>query len=69
MVCLSQNEYFVLGDNSPLSQDSRAWRQGPGVPQSLLVGRPFVVHLPSRSLSFHGLRLQVPDLARVRPIR
>ena len=68
-VCLSPNEYFVLGDNSPLSQDSRAWAQGPGVPESLLVGRPLVVHLPSRSMSFRGLRLQVPDFARIRPLR
>jgi hypothetical protein len=43
------------------------------VPRSLLIGRPFVVHLPSKPLTL-GLAgrevvLRVPDLDRVRYIR
>jgi hypothetical protein len=62
----------MLGDNSPVSLDSRAWSE-PAVPRSLLVGRPFVVHLPSRPLSLglggREVVLRVPDLSRVRYIR
>ena len=44
---LEGDELFVLGDNSPVSHDSRRWPDG-AVPGSLLVGKPFVVHLPSK---------------------
>lgn len=36
---LGQDEYFVLGDNSPISVDSRIWMGGETVPARLLVGR------------------------------
>ncbi len=42
---LGPDEYFVLGDNSPISVDSRAWTGGKTVPGSLLIGRP----LPPRA--------------------
>jgi signal peptidase I len=44
---LDANELFVLGDNSPVSHDSRRWPDG-AVSMNLLVGKPFVVHLPSK---------------------
>lgn len=66
---LSDDEYFVLGDNSPLSEDSRAWRESPAVPAELLVGQPFVVHLPSRRAVWGSLQLQIPDTSRIRYIR
>jgi len=41
-VTLGPDEYFVLGDNSPISDDSRTWPLGPAVPAKLLVGKPFL---------------------------
>jgi signal peptidase I len=69
---LGPDEYYVLGDNSPVSHDSRRWPQ-PAVHESLLLGKPFVVHLPSRqakvtvgSMTRH---IRIPDLPRIRYIR
>lgn len=36
---LKSDEYFVLGDNSPVSVDSRTWTGGQPIPARLLVGR------------------------------
>jgi signal peptidase I len=36
---LGPDEYFILGDNSPISVDSRSWMGGETVPARLLVGR------------------------------
>ncbi len=66
---LAADEYFVLGDNSPLSEDSRSWQSGPGVPRELLVGKPLFVHLPSRLLDWRSWRLQLPDHTRMRYVR
>lgn len=66
---LGDDEYFVLGDNSPLSEDSRAWEDSPAVPEELLVGRPIVVHIPSRRAVWGSLQLQIPDTNRIRYIR
>jgi signal peptidase I len=35
---LGADEYFVLGDNAPLSEDSRHWTD-PGLPRKLLLGK------------------------------
>lgn len=66
---LGVNEYFTLGDNSPVSEDSRLWPDGPGVPEELLVGKPIIVHLPSRLLDAPWGQIQVPDPSRIRYIR
>ena len=44
---LGAKEYFVLGDNSGNSQDSRKW-PSPGVPEADFIGKPFLVHQPLR---------------------
>ena len=37
---LGPDEYFILGDNSPISVDSRSWMGGETVRESQFVGRP-----------------------------
>jgi signal peptidase I len=44
---LGSNEFFVLGDNSGNSQDSRRW-PAPGVPEMDFIGKPFLIHQPLR---------------------
>ncbi|RMG38885.1 MAG: hypothetical protein D6725_06470 [Planctomycetota bacterium] len=69
---LGIDEYFVLGDNTAVSADSRLWDRA-GVPESMLIGRPLVVHLPSRTIRWRlGTwtgRFRVPEWRRVRYIR
>lgn len=66
---LKDDEYFVLGDNSPVSHDSRRW-ETPAVHQSLLIGKPFLVHLPSKPGSLrigkYEIPLRMPDWERIR---
>jgi len=53
---LKKGEYFVLGDNSPASSDSRRWKE-PGVPRENLIGQAFLVFWPvhhMRWLAFWG---------------
>lgn len=69
---LESDEFFFLGDNSPVSLDSRGWKH-PAVKRHLLVGRPMMVHLPSKPVrirlgeSVNYIRL--PDFERMRWIR
>jgi signal peptidase I len=59
---LDKDEFFVLGDNSPASLDSRLWTE-PGlgngrkyrvgvVPRDYLVGKAFVVFWPGGQIPF-----------------
>jgi signal peptidase I len=66
---LGDDEYFVLGDNSPISEDSRTWTEDRFVSLKSLVGKPFLVIFPFCEISLGGWRIQVPDLARIRYIR
>lgn len=69
---LGDDEFFFLGDNSPVSLDSRGWKH-PTVPRHLLVGRPLCVHLPSRPAQFRfgnsSTLLRLPDFESMRWIR
>src|SRR5205085_12019715 len=51
-VLLGAGEYFVLGDNSPNSDDNRFWSGPDGqpmpVPEANFLGKPFLIHMPSR---------------------
>jgi signal peptidase I len=40
---LAADEFYVLGDNSPLSQDSRGQRSDAAVPAKLLLGKPLMI--------------------------
>lgn len=68
---LASNEYFVLGDNSPVSNDGRSWSDG-AVKDFQLIGKPFVVHLPSRPgeiiLGGRTRYIRIPDFRRMRYI-
>lgn len=68
---LGPDEYFMLGDNSAISNDSRSWNV-PAIPRRLLVGKPIAVHLPTRSwtgtLLGRPVRFAYPDLTRIRSL-
>jgi signal peptidase I len=61
--------YFVLGDNSPVSLDSRCWPEGPTADAQLLVGKPLVVLLSPGGAQWLDRWFKVPDLTRIRYIR
>ncbi|MGZ3389122.1 MAG: signal peptidase I [Isosphaeraceae bacterium] len=68
---LKDDVYFVLGDNSPVSNDSRFWSGSPVVPRSMFLGKPFLVHLPGQvvALEVFGRSVYwVPDPRRIRYI-
>ncbi|WP_205678764.1 signal peptidase I [Aquisphaera insulae] len=68
---LGPDDYFVLGDNSPVSSDSRFWGGSPVVPRSMFLGKPFLVHLPGQvvALEVFGRSVYwVPDPRRIRYI-
>ncbi len=66
---LAEDEYFVLGDNSPVSEDSRTWPAPGAVSAKLLLGKPLAVHFPVRLVHWWGWTFQVPDPAKIRYIR
>lgn len=76
---LEKDQFFMCGDNSPASRDSRLWsgvdpwvaatlEDRPGVvPRTLMMGKAFFVYFPSpyRNLG----RIPVPDFGRLRFIK
>jgi signal peptidase I len=68
-VRLGAGEYYVLGDNSPVSEDSRTWPNGGAIDAKFLVGKPLAA-IPSVQLTPWGdWHFQVPNPARIRYIR
>jgi signal peptidase I len=69
LVVLGEDNYYVLGDNSSISEDSRTW--GPRLPvhANSLLGKPLAVIYPPRMKAIFGVRFQIPDFARIRYIR
>ena len=69
---LGPEELFVLGDNSPVSRDSRCWTDGLVLHRDLLLGKPLVVHLPSRrhriQLGGWQTEVRIPEPSRIRYI-
>ena len=69
---LREGEYFVLGDNSPVSNDSRFWPTGPVVRRRDFLGKPFLVHLPGQLAAvraFGRTICRIPDPREIRYIR
>ena len=65
---IGPDEYFMLGDNSSASKDSRAWDKVHAVHRSLMVGRALVVFWPhmipaswSVPLRFRGQEVRLPS--------
>lgn len=69
---LGPDEFFVLGDNSPVSRDSRCWTDGLVLHRDLLLGKPLVVHLPSRrqrlTVGPWQTEIRIPEPSRIRYI-
>lgn len=69
---LNESEFFMLGDNSPVSLDSRSWGTA-AVSREQLLGKPLLVHLPSKPGHFrwgnHELNFRIPDFSRIRYVR
>lgn len=70
---LRAGEFFALGDNSPVSRDSRSWPAGRMLMDDMFQGKPFLVHLPSRKrrMQLGGWRadIRIPEFSRIRYIR
>lgn len=69
---LGADEYFMLGDNTANSDDSRTWAI-PAVPQKNFLGKPFLLHQPSRpsvwSIGGRQVEMQSIDWGRIRWMR
>jgi signal peptidase I len=73
-VRLGAGQYFMLGDNSPNSDDNRFWSDGDDrpvpVPEHNFLGKPLLVHMPSRIVKWDGFGMhweyQAIDWGRIR---
>jgi hypothetical protein len=77
-ITLKEDQFFVLGDNSPNSEDGRWWSgKGLGnngkmyragtVPREYLVGKALFVYWPNGFKPFKGFKLNlIPDVGKMR---
>lgn len=76
---LEEDQFFVLGDNSAASKDSRLWLEGHHVDRELLIGKAMAVFWPhavparwSVPLKIGGTELRLPswpNFGRMRFVR
>jgi signal peptidase I len=76
---LGPGEYFLLGDNSANSSDSRGWENEatrehiPGVPGRDFIGKPFLIHQPLKAgrvtVNGRDRTFQTVDWSRLRWLR
>ena len=66
---LKNQEYLMLGDNSPRSKDSRLWYSGPAVVNRLLIGKAFFIYWPHGLRAFSRFAPFVPRPHKMRFIR
>jgi signal peptidase I len=71
---LDKDEFFVLGDNSAMSKDSRLWsRDYWWVPRKLLIGRALFIYWPhswDRLPYFNSIPFPYfPNFSRMRLVR
>jgi signal peptidase I len=57
---LAANQFFVLGDNSPLSQDARLWQGERYVARELLVGKALYIFWPHSFDKIPGTNIPMP---------
>ena len=69
VVWLGMGEYYVLGDNSPASADSRHWSDGGAVEANLLVGKPLAAISSVQLAPLPVWRFNVPNPAGIRYIQ
>jgi len=82
LATLASDQFFMLGDNSPSSQDGRLWNRVDTevaaqidddmgvVNRKLLLGKAFFVYFPApNTIEIAGFRLWVPDFGHMRFIR
>ncbi len=67
-VRLGADEYFLLGDNAPVSDDSRSWPTRGVVDGTLLWAKPFVAIRPTLVEGGKGGHFQVPNFHGIRYI-
>ena len=80
-VVLGENEFFVMGDNSPMSYDARFWwepvdlkdedlhAEAGRVPERFMLGKAFFVYWPAGFRPAKGAPALVPNIGQMRFIR
>lgn len=57
---LAEDQFFVLGDNSPYSSDARLWKADPFVERKLLIGKALFIYWPASFNKVPGTEIPFP---------